>query len=85
MNSEVVKGEFSNDYEPENSLQKAWDNTWGCCLCGHTEWCIYCDGTMSRVRDDIKAVARTLGYQLYMKPDFWRKEPCKVKMVEEKL
>ena len=77
-----MEDKFSNEYEPDNELQKAWNAAWGKCLCGHFEWCPYCDGTMDNVRKVIKNTAKTVGYQLYMKPDFWRKEPSKVKMEE---
>lgn len=56
-----------NGYEPTNKLQKAYESLFGHCLCGHSEWCCYCDGSMDLPRKAIKEAANVIGYQLYIK------------------
>ncbi len=54
-----------NEYEPENHLQKLFDQYNGRCLCGHFEFCENCDGTNSRLRSEVVKTATEQGFQLY--------------------
>lgn len=59
-----------NSYEPENVLQKAWDSCTGLCLCGHGEWCSNCSGSNESITKAVAEIARSVGYQLYLRPGF---------------
>lgn len=61
-----------NPYQPDNFLQKQYDNcTLGSCLCSRNESCSWCSTSSSRAnqRKEIVIYAQEQGYQLWHR--FW--------------